>query len=59
MMLGLQHLATVGDTHLSRRLGWSLDGRSDSGWIGRCRLDDELSVREVRLAYFTTQSMNP
>ena len=48
-MLGLQHLAIFVDTHLSRRLGWPLDGRTDGGWIGWCRLDAELSVREVRL----------
>jgi hypothetical protein len=48
-MLGLQHLAIVGDTHLGRRLGRSLDGRSDSGWIGWCRPDVELSVWEVGL----------
>lgn len=48
-VLGLQHLAIVGDTHLSRRLGWSLDGKTDGGWIGWCRPDVELSVKEVRL----------
>ena len=48
-MLGLQHLAIVGDTHLGRRLGWSLDGMTDGGWIGWCRPDVELLVKEVRL----------
>lgn len=48
-MLGLQHLAIGGDAHLSRRLGWSLEGRTDSGWIGWCRLDVELSVWEIGL----------
>lgn len=48
-MLGLQHLAIVGDTHLSRRLGWPYDGRTGSGWIGWCRLDAELSIWEIGL----------
>lgn len=48
-MLGSQHLAIVGDTHLGRRLGRSPDGRIDSGWIGWCRPDVEISIREVGL----------
>jgi hypothetical protein len=35
-VLGLQHLAIVGDTHLSRRLGWPFDGKTDGGWNGWC-----------------------
>jgi hypothetical protein len=49
MVLGSQYLAIVGDTHLSRRLGRSLDRRTDSGWISWCCPDVELSVKEVRL----------
>jgi hypothetical protein len=45
MVLGLQHLAVGGDTHLDRRLGWSLDGRWVRGQIGWCRLDDICSSR--------------
>ena len=48
-MLGIHHLAIVGDTHLSRRLGRFHDGRTASGWIGWCRPDVELSVWEVGL----------
>jgi hypothetical protein len=32
-VLGLQHLTVGGDTHLDRRLGWSLDGRSMVGGL--------------------------
>lgn len=39
-VLVLQHLAVVGDTHLGRRRGWSLDGSCGRGWIGWCRPDD-------------------
>jgi hypothetical protein len=39
-VLGLQHLAVGGDTHLDRRLGWSLDEKCGRGWTGWCRLDD-------------------
>jgi hypothetical protein len=32
-VLGSQHLTVGGDTHLDRRLGWSLDGRSMVGGL--------------------------
>jgi hypothetical protein len=38
------------ETHLNRRLGRSLDGRTDGGWIGWCHPAIELSVWEVGLS---------